>query len=270
MTDDNMPMPDFTFEELGTGGTMETPGLDGYGLENHSLDSHGFENHSLDSHGFENHSLDSPGLDGHGLEGAHGFHDQGAPQTPMDDHPSAGGGWHDFDGGSAGPEPLEPGMEPHDVYGGSGVEHFGESTDYTSLGFDSNPEAGLVDGSHGGPGVAHLTPDLLHLNSAQSSLTTTTSDQPYVTVNQSGSVYSHASSSSENWVGTVHGNSFENKQGNDLGHVSNGTVYDHWDHVIGSVHGGHIFNAKGVQIGTASNDIEGAAYLFFIVKGGVQ
>lgn len=116
-------------------------------------------------------------------------------------------------------------------------------------------------------GLANPAPQPEMMESAQSCL----SNNPYITVSQSGAINYHSRfSSPSRWVGTVHGNSFENRSGNDLGYVKDGTVYDHWKRIVGSVHGGKIFNSRGVQIGTADNDIEGASYIFFIVKGGVQ
>jgi hypothetical protein len=105
------------------------------------------------------------------------------------------------------------------------------------------------------------------MQSAQSTL----ADRPSITIDNLGKVWRHDCDGSEHHVGYVDDGRFKNLVGAEVGYVHRGTFYT--DHYMikeyGKVHGGIIFNEDDKQIGTADTDLEGHAYLAFVVRGGM-
>lgn len=106
------------------------------------------------------------------------------------------------------------------------------------------------------------------MESAHSTLT----NKPSVTIDSDGKVWRHNPDGGNHHVGYVDNGCFKNLMGREVGYAHHSQFYT--DHYMikeyGQVHGGIIFDDKGNKIGTADTDLEGHAYIAFIVRGGMR
>ncbi|GET42737.1 4-fold beta flower protein [Microseira wollei] len=103
------------------------------------------------------------------------------------------------------------------------------------------------------------------LNSSYSSA----KDGPYINIDRYGDIHLHKLDGTTQTVGHVSGQQFYNWAGEHIGYLKNGHIY-RWinDTSVGRVEGGHIYQENGKEIGRADTDLEGAAHMLFVVRGG--
>jgi hypothetical protein len=95
-------------------------------------------------------------------------------------------------------------------------------------------------------------------------------DGPYIHIDRSGDVHLHKLDGTTQVVGHVYGRYFYNSANEHIGYLGkDGHVY-RWrdDSSVGRVEGGHIYRENGQETGRADTDLEGAAHMLFVVRGG--
>lgn len=171
---------------------------------------------------------------------------------------------------------VDQGMDIINVVNTLNLSDFGVNQ---SLGIAFGDSQDLQVGSLVGGGLSNAFGTLAELGldvgkssaSVMESAQSTITSEPSITIRSDGFVWRHDADGDNHHVGYVSDGSFRNLSGKEVGYVDHGTFYT--DHYMlkeyGCVHGGIIFNHDGKQIGTADTDLEGHAYLAFVVRGGM-
>ncbi|MDF0553308.1 hypothetical protein [Kamptonema sp. UHCC 0994] len=127
-----------------------------------------------------------------------------------------------------------------------------------------NPETGFAAATSDRDNHANAVPQVLHSSLSRSG------DGPFINIDRSGDVHLHKLDGTTEVVGHVHGRDFYNSGGDHIGYLGkDGHIY-RWadDSSVGRVESGHIYRENGKEVGRADTDLEGAAHMLFVVRGG--
>ncbi len=118
-------------------------------------------------------------------------------------------------------------------------------------------------------GFSHHHADLGATKQVLNSSYSSAEDGPYINIDRHGDIHLHKLDGTTQTVGHVYGQQFYNSAGDHIGYLKNGHVY-RWinDTSVGRVESGHIYQENGKEIGRADTDLEGAAHMLFVVRGG--